>query len=202
MVAAGRRRSVASSSRRMSRATPSSVPFIASLTGNDICIGLIVTDNALLRPVSKTHFENTTAGRNLKAILPPKYRTREQGRVVVIEPAGSAPSWLSQRIPRFRLQRPEPVRLAVLASLYMHYEMARNPHRQAGFMFSVPGSDFSTTVGPLVERNRTLQELLSIIAERSRGGMWIGLNISKWEFIEFQHPEEKKGLLSEKCDGI
>jgi hypothetical protein len=52
-------------------------------------------------------------------------------------------------------------------------------------------------IGPLDERNKTMRELLSIIAERSRGGMWIGMHSPvwmqslPWEFIEYQHPEQQ-----------
>jgi len=73
----------------------------------------------------------------------------------------------------------------------MHYEMARNPQRQTGFAGSVLGSDFSNMIGPLDERHKTVRELLNIIAERSRGGMWIGVHSPQWEFIEYQWPEHQ-----------
>ena len=46
-------------------------------------------------------------------------------------------------------------------------------------------------IGPLDERHKTVRELLNIIAERSRGGMWVGLHGPQWEFIEYQRPEDQ-----------
>ena len=75
---------------------------------NDICVGLALDDNALLPPLARTHFQNTSVSAVLRKLLPRSYRAREQGRVVLIEPVKGAPAWLSQQIDRFRLQRPEP----------------------------------------------------------------------------------------------
>ncbi len=85
--------------------------------------------------------------------------------------------------------------MAVAATLYMNYEMARDPKRKTGFVGDVLGADAANMIGPLDERNRTMRELLNIIAERSRGGMWVAMPRSiemqslPWEFIEYQHPE-------------
>jgi hypothetical protein len=157
---------------------------------NGVCVGLVLNDRSLLRPIPKTRFENTTVGKVLRAILPRGYRMAGQGRVVVIQPFAGAPSWLSQTIPRFRVEHPVPVRVVVFSYLTMSYELARDPARKAGFVGDV-GYDPTNTIGPLDERNRTVLELLNLIAERSRGAMWVGLSLlPRWEFIEFQRPED------------
>lgn len=162
---------------------------------NGVCIGLVISDSALLRPVSRRHFGATSPGHVLRTLLPLGYRVFEQGRVVIIEPVSNTPRWLSQKIPRVRLPTPEPVRMAVMATLYMNYEMARDPKRNIGFAGDVHGPDPANMIGPLDERNKTMQELLNIIAERSRGGMWVGMQRPvgmqslPWEFLEYQRPE-------------
>lgn len=163
---------------------------------NHICLGVVLTDNSLSQPLARKHFGNASAEKVFRALIPRNYGIHEEGLVVVIQPSGPARSWLSQRISRFNLQRADTVRSVVLGSLYMAYEMARDPHRTAGFAGDIHGIDFDNMIGPLDERGKTVRELLNIVAERSRGGMWIALNPRRqrtipWEFIEYQWPESQ-----------
>ena len=133
----------------------------------------------------------------LRSLLPRGYTIFEHGRVVIIEPPGGAPAWLSQKIPQFRLPVAEPVRMAVYATLYLNYEMARDPARKTGFAGDVLGPDPANTIGPLNERDKTMRQLLSLIAERSHGGMWIatphplGMRSAPWDFLEYQRQEQQ-----------
>ncbi|PYT11613.1 MAG: hypothetical protein DMG59_25845 [Acidobacteria bacterium] len=168
---------------------------------NGICLGIEIGDKSILGAAPRLHERDLTASAALQKLLQDgdTYRVREEGAFILIQPASSQGRlhWLDQRIPRFKSDR-MPMKYVAEFQLKGALAAVRNP-RYTGSIGNVIGDDVTAKVGPFDERDKSVGQLLSLILNQSRGGMWVAFQRSDqkpdWAAIPYGKSEHD-GILT------
>lgn len=136
---------------------------------NGVCFGIEYSGSDLNNNIQIDDNE-TTVGEVARKILGSTYQMSvSEGVVLIQKRAAKPPSWLNHRLTEFKTPKAELMNANAL--LWMTLEMNLDKSKQ-GFGGSGPVTEPPDEIGPLTERNKTVQQLLVSITASSRGASW------------------------------
>jgi hypothetical protein len=136
---------------------------------NGVCFGLAYSGSDLTNIVQVDESE-TTVGEVARKILGSTYRMSvSEGVVLIQKRAAKPPSWLNHRLTQFNTPKAELMNANALLWMTLEMNLDKSKH---GFGGSGPVTEPSDEIGPLTERNKTVQQLLVSITASSHGASW------------------------------
>jgi hypothetical protein len=131
-----------------------------------ICMGFEAAEYV---PRSTSLEEDNVRVSSLLERLFPDFSMSTTQTVVNLRQVNRERTWLDYRLKRFEIGR-----VSLVYSSYQVFLFVKGELRPGGYLGDVGESVPENEVGPFVERNATVRELLNLlVAESSGGGMWV-----------------------------